>query len=151
MGFITGTKVYTSNGYQNIEDLKGGDLVLTSKNKYNKILEVKKVQNQQISEARTLCEKSFYSTREQSFSSVQIEETHYTDSKVKNMDSLNCDDYLVGFMHIAKYGELGCPHYIYDKITSIVKTDVFETVYDLKIEEDNTYVVSDRIVGGMYE
>lgn len=149
--FIAGTKVYTSEGYKNIEDLKIGDLVLTHKNRYRKILEIRSNPNQQIWEIRTLCEKSFYTTENHLFSTVQVEDTHYTDSKFKTVDSLNYDDYLVGLEHIAKYGEMGCSYYIYDKVTSIVKTDVFETVYNLKVEEDNTYVVNDRVVGGIVQ
>ncbi len=147
--FIKGTKVATSNGYKNIETLKVGDLVLNKKNQYSKIQEIEVIPNQQILEIRTLCEKSFYVAENSSFIASQIEETHYTDGKLKTVDSLNYDDLLVGFVHIAKYGEMGCPHYIYDKVTSIVKTDIFETVYNLKIEEENTYAVNDRIVGGM--
>lgn len=147
--FIKGTKVYTKNGYQNIETLKVGDLVLNKKNQYSCIEDIKIIPNQQIWEIRTLCDKSFYTVSNCLFYASQIEETHYTDSKVKTVQSLNYDDLLVGFVHIAKYGELGCPHYVYDKVTSIVKTDIFEDVYVLKIKDNNTYIVSDRVIGGM--
>ena len=148
MGFVGETKVYTSDGYKNIEDLKIGDLVLTHKNRYKKIINIEVIPNQPITEIRALCEKSFYTTDAQYFLASQIEETHYTDTKTKLVFDLNYEDFLIGFEHIAKYGELGCSFYIYDKITSIVKTDIFETVYNLQTEEDNTFVVNDRIVGG---
>lgn len=38
--FAAGTKVLTKNGYKNIEDIEVGDLVLTHKNRYRKVLRV---------------------------------------------------------------------------------------------------------------
>ena len=144
--FVAGTKVYTSDGYKNIEDLKVGDFVLTHKNRYRKISKVGNTLNQQIWELRTLCDKSFYVTGNHPFLVAQVEESHYTDSSFKPVNSLNNEDYLVGFEHIAKYGEFNYSHYIYDKITSIIKTSIFETVYNIEVEEDHTYVVNDIIV-----
>ena len=62
---------------------------------------------------------------------------------------MNCEDYFVGFEHIAKIDELGCAFHIYDKITSITNTHKLKTVYNLKVEEDNCFVVEDRIFGGI--
>lgn len=38
--FIPGTKIMTSNGYKNIEDIKVGDLVLTHKNRYMPVVNI---------------------------------------------------------------------------------------------------------------
>lgn len=38
--FVAGTKVITSNGYKNIEDVKVGDMVLTHKNRFKVVLKV---------------------------------------------------------------------------------------------------------------
>lgn len=38
--FIAGTKVYTSNGYKNIEDVQNGDFVLTHKNRFMPVVNI---------------------------------------------------------------------------------------------------------------
>lgn len=46
--FVAGTKVYTSNGYKNIEDVKVGDMVLTHKNRFKKVLKIGMNKNKEI-------------------------------------------------------------------------------------------------------
>ena len=46
--FVAGTKVYTSEGYKNIEDVKVGDMVLTHKNRFKKVLKIGMNKNKEI-------------------------------------------------------------------------------------------------------
>ena len=46
--FVAGTKVYTSKGFQNIEDVKVGDMVLTHKNRFKKVLKIGMNKNKEI-------------------------------------------------------------------------------------------------------
>ncbi len=52
--FVAGTKVYTSEGYKNIEDLKVGDLVLTHKNRYMPIDKIGHDYNKDIYEMKAM-------------------------------------------------------------------------------------------------
>ena len=38
--FVAGTKIYTLNGYKNIEDIQNGDMVLTHKNRFMPVVNV---------------------------------------------------------------------------------------------------------------
>lgn len=46
--FVAGTKVYTSDGYKNIEDVKIGDMVLTHKNRFKKVLRTGTNKNKEV-------------------------------------------------------------------------------------------------------
>lgn len=46
--FVAGTKVYTSTGYKNIEDVKIGDMVLTHKNRYMPVVRIGGEKNKEI-------------------------------------------------------------------------------------------------------
>ncbi len=51
--FIAGTKVYTSEGYKNIEDVNIGDRVLTHKNRYMPVVKIGGEKNKEIYSMRT--------------------------------------------------------------------------------------------------
>ena len=51
--FIAGTKVYTSEGYKNIEDVNIGDRVLTHKNRYMPVVRIGGEKNKEIYSMRT--------------------------------------------------------------------------------------------------
>ena len=51
--FTTGTKVYTSEGYKNIEDVNIGDRVLTHKNRYMPVVRIGGEKNKEIYSMRT--------------------------------------------------------------------------------------------------
>lgn len=51
--FVTGTKVYTSEGYKNIEDVNIGDRVLTHKNRYMPVVRIGGEKNKEIYSMRT--------------------------------------------------------------------------------------------------
>ena len=51
--FVTGTKVYTSEGYKNIENVNIGDRVLTHKNRYMPVVRIGGEKNKEIYSMRT--------------------------------------------------------------------------------------------------
>lgn len=63
--FVAGTKVYTSEGYKNIEDVKVGDMVLTHKNRYMPVVNIGGEQN-----------KDIYSLRVQGFLKTECTDYH---------------------------------------------------------------------------
>lgn len=141
--FVAGTRVKTKNGYKNIEDIKVGDEVLTHKNRWRKVLRIGNTPNQEIWEIISMDDEKFLTTGNHPFMTTQIEETHYTDVIFKQVKDLTYDDLLVG--HLFK-PESSNKAYKYTKIVSIRKTNYRETVYNIEVEEDHTYVVETKIV-----
>lgn len=138
--FVAGTKVLTKDGYKNIEDIKVGELVLTHKNRYQKVLRTGSTPNQLITEMITLNEKKFYVTDNHPFYISNIKEIHFTDpifKEVKDIEPIK--DYLVGFSVDRKI-------HTFDKVVCLVRDYKRETVYNLEVEEDNTYIVDGVIV-----
>ncbi len=63
--FVAGTKVYTYEGYKNIEDIKVGDRVLTHKNRYMPVVRIGGEKNKEI-----------YSMKTQGFLEVECTDYH---------------------------------------------------------------------------
>lgn len=63
--FVKGTKVLTTKGYKNIEDIQVGDMVLTHKNRYMPVVNIGGEQNQEI-----------YSLRVQGFLKTECTDYH---------------------------------------------------------------------------
>lgn len=63
--FVAGTKVYTSSGYKNIENVQNGDLVLTHKNRFMPVVKIGGEQN-----------KDIYSIRVQGFLKTECTDYH---------------------------------------------------------------------------
>ena len=141
--FVKGSQVYTKSGYKNIEDIVVGEEVLTHTNRWKKVLNVGSNLNKEIWEVHTLNGFKFETTANHPFYTVQMEEAHYTDCVFKRVDEITNKDYLVNLIDM---NGLGIKNYNYDKVTCIVKTDRKETVYNIEVEEDHTYIVNDKIV-----
>lgn len=98
--FVAGTKVYTSEGYKNIEDVKVGDMVLTHKNRYMPVIRIGGEKNKEI-----------YSMRTQSFLEVECTDYHpfyCKKSKTSNPEKIRLKDINKGYYlgsHINKKEE----------------------------------------------
>lgn len=84
--FIAGTKVLTSKGYKNIEDITSEDYVLTHKNRYEKVVKPMINKTNSIYRLSTMCSDDIYVTEEHPFyvrkkSRIRIKE----DGKVKSV------------------------------------------------------------------
>ncbi len=74
--FVAGTKVYTRNGYKNIEDVRVGDMVLTHNNRYMPVVNIGGEKNQTI-----------YSLKVQGFLPTECTDYHpFYCKKDKNSD-----------------------------------------------------------------
>lgn len=98
--FVAGTKVYTSEGYKNIEDVKVGDMVLTHKNRYMPVIRIGGEKNKEI-----------YSMRTQGFLEVECTDYHpfyCKKSKTSNPEKIRLKDINKGYYlgsHINKKEE----------------------------------------------
>ena len=87
--FVAGTKVYTSTGYKNIEDVKIGDMVLTHKNRYMPVVNIGGENNKEI-----------YSMKIQGFLELQCTDYHpfyCKKSKTSNVEKIILKDINNGY------------------------------------------------------
>lgn len=141
--FVKGSKVYTRSGYKSIENIVVGEEVLTHTNTWKKVLNVGSTLNKEIWEVHTLNGFKFETTSNHPFYTVQMEEAHYTDCIFKTVEQITNKDYLVNLIDM---DGSGVKNYNFDKVTCVVKTDRKETVYNIEVEDDHTYIVNDKIV-----
>lgn len=132
--FVKGTKIKTDTSYKNIEDIVEGDKVLTHTNTYQKVLKTGYNENKQIWELKTNdSDNATFVTGNHPFyifnSSGQYEwkEIQYINKKDK-LCKINNNE----IKHLA--------------ITSLKPINEFTTVYNLEVENDNSYTANDYIV-----
>lgn len=136
--FVAGTKVLTKTGYKNIEDIEVGEEVLTHKNRYRKVLRIGNTKNQEIWELISLDNSKFLATSNHPFLVSHIEETHYSDYKVKELKDITYDDFLIGFNLDGVRN--------YSRVISKSNLKYKDIVYNIEVEEDHTYIVQDKCV-----
>lgn len=141
--FAIGTKILTKNGPKNIEDIQIGDEVLTHKNRYRKVLNIMRTSKKEIWEIHTLNDEIVRTTINHPFLTAQIRDYYYTDAIFKEVKDITNKDLLVGLLN--PNGDENTTHK-YNIINCVVNTHQFETVYNLEVEEDNTYIANNFIV-----
>ena len=65
--FVAGTLIFTENGYKNIEDIQAGDMVLTHKNRFKKVITPMKQKANHTVEINTMGGQKLYTTEEHPF------------------------------------------------------------------------------------
>ena len=131
--FVAGTKIITKTGYKNIEDVQIGDYVLTHKNRFKKVL---KIGNEK-KETRILKVNKITDTETTGNHPYYIKENE-KEPIWKEIDNIN--------VNIDKVGYIKDDKIIWLNIREIIKTKNIKTVYNLEVEEDNSYTANKLIV-----
>lgn len=158
--FAAGTKIITSEGIKCIEDIKEGDMVLTHKNRFRKVLRVgAKIAPTVILSAQGIIDTEVtanhpYYVREFIHGWDSLDKTYMTFSKPiwKQVMDLNDNDY-IGIPKSAykPNGKKQCDAVIIDDIVwvrfrKIRPAGKTTTVYNMEVEEDNSYTANNAIV-----
>ena len=138
--FIAGTKVLTNNGYKNIEHIQIGDMVLTHKNRYKPVVAIGNTSNQEIFELQTEDNSKFLTTANHPFLVKANNEEGFI---LKEYKDLNVMDFLIEHSNNSGNGEIS---YIYKKIKSKAKIGLKTKVYNIEVQDDNTYIVENKFV-----
>lgn len=141
-----GSLIKTDEGYKPIEDVKVGDMVLTHNNRYRKVLKTMHrdsdhlncIKAAGVAELLITDEHPVYVYRNEEFLWVKVKDLDpRTDKVVRNIDER-------GITYEASQSIVG------DKICSRIKEiSRFDTnihVYNIEVEEDNSYTVNGTIV-----
>lgn len=163
--FVAGTYIYTNSGLKEIENIKIGDMVYTHKNRFRKVLEVMKQTSEDVYELNIISEnlenpyiKSIKATGKHPF---LVKETNSSNSIAKWVDfkDLKKGMYLAMPYELIKnqYNDMFC--YVdtffcgVDRAQSWImlqdepkKVEAKFIVYNLTVEEDNTYVADGFVV-----
>ncbi len=169
--FVAGTKIWTKEGFKNIEDIQVGDEVLTHTHNYQKVLKIGHNENKEVLKitnkyAPAQFEKVTIVTPNHPFYTMHITEQQkiiLNDEQVKLTDepywkaigNLAEDEY-IGFMttdkvEMKKYSngniEINKPmSFISVKDLLIEKVPETYTVYNMEVENDNSYVANGYVV-----
>lgn len=141
--FVAGTKVLTKDGYKNIENIKVGEEVLTHKNRYRKVLKIGNTQNKEIWHLVAEDTSEFFATSNHPFLCVHLTKDGVSEIEEKALIDLTDKDLLISNYKLDGFGNI---EYIYYNIILKEKTNRIETVYNIEVEEDHTYVVEDKFV-----
>lgn len=132
--FVAGTKVITSNGYKNIEDIVVGDEVLTHMNRYRKVLRVGG-QKKEIYKLRGECVEDTLTTENHPY---YIRENNGESEPIwKKVKDLVKGDYLT-VVH--------SDYFINLPFISVENLNYIDDVYNIEVEEDNSYTANDVVV-----
>ena len=170
--FVAGTKIWTKDGFKNIEDIQVGDEVLTHTHNYQKVLKIGHNEDKEVLKitnkyAPAQFKKVTLVTPNHPFYTMRITEQQEimlnNDEQVKLIDKpywksigdLAEDEY-IGFMttdkvEVKKYNngniEIDKPmSFIPVKDLLIEKVPEKYTVYNMEVENDNSYVANGYIV-----
>lgn len=163
--FVAGTYIYTNSGLKEIENIKIGDMVYTHKNRFRKVLEVMKQTSEDVYELNIISEnlenpyiKSIKATGKHPF---LVKETNSSNSIAKWVDfkDLKKGMYLAMPYELIKnqYNDMFCHVDTFfcgvDRAQSWImlqdepkKVEAKFIVYNLTVEEDNTYVADGFVV-----
>lgn len=92
--FVAGTLILTQNGYKNIEDIQVGDMVLTHKNRFKKVVLPMKKQANKLFRVSSLCSEDLLCTKEHPFYIRRKYDTLITKPSWIKAKYLKKDDYL---------------------------------------------------------
>lgn len=145
--FGSGTKIITSDGYKNIEDIKEGDLVLTHEKRFRKVIntnckkgKVCKLKAEGILETITTMNHPYYVRQVSNENKI----SHPYWEEVRNLE--------IGIHHIVipmeKMGKKGIAKdgFILYPVKSVDDTDEIQNVYNFEVEEDNSYTANNAVV-----
>jgi len=139
--FTADTKIYTIYGYKNINTLKKGELVLTHKNRFQKIINLGSKDNQEIFEIYVNGIDTIKTTYNHPF---YIKENFDDNPEWKEVKDISIGEYLaIPKMLSSNNIE---DDYQWIKIKDILKTEKKERVYNIEVEEDNTYTANNAVV-----
>ena len=134
--FTKGCKIRCNNEYKNIEDIKVGDYVLTHKNRFKKVLKIgssikdtKIIQISGLKDIETTANHPFYIKQVTGFNYNPVD---WIPIKNINMGSL-C-------------GTIQHNDINWNKVTAIYDSKQQQQVYNLEVEEDNSYTANNAIV-----
>lgn len=156
--FVAGTLVLTDKGYQPIETITQGTLVLTHTNTYKKVkVSMKKLQADNIYQLETYQSPTTYLTAEHpvyvrtklqngelstpEWVEAQNLTTNHLVGIPSNHQGHSLYDYTKEDVNILKEGE-----FYWKPLIKLSKSGIVEDVYNLEVETDHSYVVHDMIV-----
>lgn len=134
--FVKGTKIKTIDGYKNIEDIKIDDMVLTHKNNYKKVL----LTHTKTSKKTVKINNNIECTTDHEF---------YVINKVdkdKIADNIHDFTYWISASRLDKDIHLLVKIDSFEEIISIEEIENNENVYDLSVEDDESYCANDFMV-----
>ena len=141
-----GSKIYTKEGYKEIQVICLGDEVLKHLNRWKKVICIDNSVSSNIWKIKTRNGLKLYVTENQSFLATIVKGSSFGEGKFIKVKDLSIDSYLISLGNNEGNGMLD---YEYDKIVKIENTDRVEQVFSLGVEEDNSYIVNDIIVKGI--
>lgn len=141
--FVAGTKILTKSGYKNIEDIKINEEVFTQKRRFRKVLTKFVSNNKEIWKVTKKNKKSIFVTKNHPILIFNTITTNYEYKKVEDL-SLNKDK-ICTFSNF----DISQPKnmdYVIEDIIKIENLHIYEKVYNLEVEDDNTYIANEFIV-----
>lgn len=155
--FTKGTLIYTVNGEKPIEDIKVGDMVLTHKKRYRKVTRIM----QRIAPSTVLVKTNhcpmIECTKEHPFYAKKFVDGHLVTDECwispEHFYDASCEEtYLASILDIADSSMLLSDDtivrngYVYMPYQSVIQLDEPKIVYNLSVDEDESYVANKLIV-----
>lgn len=154
--FIAGTKVINKDSYKNIEDIVIGDYVLTHKNRFRKVLRI----------GSSVKETTYLTTQNNIITGTTENHPYYIRKRistnklsnpewveVKNISLTTEISYAGMFVNNYKenFNDINSNYFIEEdiiwlSIEKIQKSNKVERVYNIEVEEDNSYTANNLIV-----
>ena len=132
--FVAGTKIKTIDGFKNIEDIQVEDMVLTHTNTYQKVLKVGHNENKQIWELKSEDSDNITLVTGNHPFYIYTNEGNY---KWKEIQYVTKSDKL------CKIINNDIKHFA---VISLTLTETYTTVYNIEVENDNSYTANGYIV-----
>jgi hypothetical protein len=168
--FVKGTKILTDQGYKNIEDIKIGDSVLTHKNRFRAVTDVGHNENKPIIKLKA---QGIYDTYVTENHPYYVRTVHRVwNNNKRSYDRVFSEPYWKEVKKLTKQDFIGANisaiesnlyelnkvkkqnksyidldnNIVWYPIKQIEKTDRVETVYNMTVDEDNSYTANNAIV-----
>lgn len=136
--FVAGTKVITKNGYKNIENIEVGDEVLTHKNRFKKVLRVGGKDSAEVYKIK-------FVGLGQDFTYVTAEHPYYVyRGKKRTPEWIEVKDLELDTDSATSYDKQG--NLVSHKLFYKEKLEETFKVYNIEVEEDNSYTANNAIV-----
>lgn len=148
--FVAGTLIRTDKGQVPIEDIKVGDMVLTHKSRYQKVVKIGHKPHYRVYKIESEFFDTITCTGNHPFYAVKVDDKTYTPKWIEA--SKLSKDYLLGIpINLCDSLILAGAHFVLDDIAwipfgEISVVDGMFTVYNLEVEEDHSYTANTVIV-----